>query len=226
MMEWTFLVCNGGVIAMDAAGRFRTLWEEAWLPNIAPDAGMLIACYRHPSRHYHNVTHIVQCLEVLAAYEGGGGGTVPADVRLAVFYHNAVYDSMRKDNEEASARVAKEAISPWLPEARVRKIEQLIQVTSHLIVPILPEEQLIVDADLSILGMPSNMFDAYEVAIRREYAWVAEDKYRLGRAAILRNFLNRAAIYSTQWFHGQYEAAARVNLERSLARLGEAVRTS
>ena len=102
-------------MTMDAANRFRTLWEETWRGTPGLDASVLMASYRHPSRAYHNLAHIVQCLDVLSAYERGASTTVPMEVRVAVFYHDVIYDPTRKDNEEASARFAREALSPWMP---------------------------------------------------------------------------------------------------------------
>ncbi len=63
------------------------------------------------------------------------------------------------------------------------------------------------------------MFAAYDRAIREEYHWVAEADYRAGRARILERFLSRPAIYHTAYFREQFEAQARLNLERTVAAL-------
>jgi predicted metal-dependent HD superfamily phosphohydrolase len=76
-----------------------------------------------------------------------------------------------------------------------------------------------VDIDLSILGGPPDEFDAYERAIRHEYAHVPGEAFASGRARILRGFLARGWIYATELFRERYETAARENLRRSLARL-------
>ena len=80
-----------------------------------------------------------------------------------------------------------------------------------------------IDIDLSILGQPPDRFDAYETEIRTEYAPVIEERgtaaFNSGRAGILRRFLDRPAIYSTEHFRARYERAARANLQRSIERL-------
>ena len=55
--------------------------------------------------------------------------------------------------------------------------------------------------------------------MRREYAWVPDVQFRAGRSARLRLFLERPAIYATEFFRAKYEAAARSNLERSIQKL-------
>ena len=52
------------------------------------------------------------------------------------------------------------------------------------------------DIDLAILGQPQAVFDAYEKAVRAEYAFVSDEQFRVGRAAVLRSFLERPAIFT------------------------------
>lgn len=55
--------------------------------------------------------------------------------------------------------------------------------------------------------------------VRREYAWVPETIYRSERRKILSGFASRARVYGTEFFFERYEAQARANIKRSLARL-------
>lgn len=70
------------------------------------------------------------------------------------------------------------------------------------------------DADLWILGAPSERFDTYCADVRREYAAVPADAYATGRSAILRPFLQRETIYRTEHARRLWESAARDNLSR------------
>jgi predicted metal-dependent HD superfamily phosphohydrolase len=81
---------------------------------------------------------------------------------------------------------------------------------------------LFLDMDLTILGAPAAVFDAYEHAVRCEYDWVTEPQWKLGRRAVLAGFLARPAIYATAQFRASHETAARHNLERAIARLDDA----
>ena len=55
--------------------------------------------------------------------------------------------------------------------------------------------------------------------VRTEYDFLTTDEWRLGRAAVLRSFLERESIYSTPPMHA-LEATARANLTAELASLG------
>ncbi len=60
-----------------------------------------------------------------------------------------------------------------------------------------PDIQVLRDADLAILGSPPQEYAAYAQAIRQEYAWVSDDRYRQGRSRILQAFLQRRTLYFT-----------------------------
>ena len=87
----------------------------------------------------------------------------------------------------------------------------------HTAVPVLDDERLLVDIDLSILGAPEDRFTEYERQIRQEYAFVPKWLFRRKRREILKGFLDRPAIYSTPHFHDRLEARARDNLRRVTA---------
>lgn len=78
---------------------------------------------------------------------------------------------------------------------------------------------LLVDIDLGILGAAPSVFENYDQAIRLEYGWVPETHYRLGRAQILRTFLDRDVIFKTPRIRDQLEEQARENLARKLHEL-------
>jgi predicted metal-dependent HD superfamily phosphohydrolase len=78
---------------------------------------------------------------------------------------------------------------------------------------------LFLDMDLAILGSAAEEFAAYERTVRLEYDWVPEKAWITGRSQVLRSFLARRFIYVSPKFQRSHEAAARSNLERSLASL-------
>ena len=101
----------------------------------------------------------------------------------------------------------------------------MIRATAGHAIPDLSDERarrdcaLFLDMDLAILGSAADDFAAYEAAVRREYAWVAEPLWVEGRRKVLESFLARPAIYASPQFRASHEAAARQNLARSLAAL-------
>lgn len=205
--------------SMMAAAEFRRRWEEAWqrLGAGGPSCEPLLALYAEPHRAYHNAEHIIACLAELDACSAA---VAQRDaLTLALFFHDAIYDPRRGDNEEASAVVAGGMLGGRVASALLADVQRLIRITDHRHPPTAEDQKLIVDVDLSILGKPRAVFAAYETAIRAEYAHVPDDAFRAGRAKVLRHFLDRPRIYVTPQFVEQYEHAARVNLEWSLAQL-------
>jgi predicted metal-dependent HD superfamily phosphohydrolase len=139
------------------------------------------------------------------------------EVRWALLFHDAIYDPQRQDNEARSAdwacRVMEELNRSEEEKARVRA---MILATAPPNEPRTPDELLLVDIDLAILGSDEATFDRYDRAIREEYAWVPEELYRETRAEVLGSFLKRDRVYRTAPFRERYEEAARRNVQRIL----------
>ncbi len=183
----------------------------------------LSALYRAADRHYHGLAHIEALLALAAEYRPILSD--PQAVEAAIWFHDAIYDSRAKDNEARSAELARESLADRIAPARIERISAMIEATATHQVPDLGspdanrDAALFLDMDLSILGTPAALFDAYEAAVRRDYAWVDDTAWKTGRAAVLRNFLARPHIFHTPEFGERFEAQARENMERSLERL-------
>jgi predicted metal-dependent HD superfamily phosphohydrolase len=199
--------------------RFKLLWTHRGANTPQEETfSLLHRSYSEAFRTYHNVTHLCHCLEELDTARHLA--IHPAAVEIALWFHDAVYEPLAKDNEARSAAWAEEELRKrGAPQDIIHRVKNLILATKHDQPPTEPDAQLIVDIDLAILGQPAERFDAYEAQIRQEYAMVPEVAFRQGRAAILEMFLNRPTIYYTDFFQQKYEGAARANLQRSLYRL-------
>ncbi len=79
--------------------------------------------------------------------------------------------------------------------------------------------QVLLDADLAILGAEESRYDEYAAAIRREYAWVPDEAYRTGRRGVLETFLKKPRIYFTDTLFFLREERARKNLAKEIERL-------
>ena len=176
--------------------------------------------YAEPHRRYHDIHHIEACLRELAARDG----LAPDERKVleyAIWWHDAIYDPTRSDNEERSAALAERdlmelGVDPATREAVVR----LIRLTrDHKVAPGDRLGTLLVSIDLSVLGRPAAEYDAYATAIRAEYAHVPDEMYRTGRAAVLRRFLATPVIYPDAEYRLRYEAQARANMAREIERL-------
>jgi predicted metal-dependent HD superfamily phosphohydrolase len=178
----------------------------------------LAAAYAEPGRAYHTAEHIRDCLAQfdLARHEASR----PDEVEAAIWFHDSVYVPGGSDNEDQSARLAEAALTACGVSREVAgRIADLVLATRHLATPDDPDARLICDIDLSIFGREPVAFDRFERQIRQEYDWVPEPLYRASRSEILAGFLRRRSIYQTEYFRRQYEASARTNLERLIARL-------
>lgn len=195
-------------------------WRKTWLAAGGMDEGTaifnhLVDQYNEPHRAYHNLEHIRECLEHLDPTRHLMAR--PAEVELAVWFHDAIYDTQRHDNEERSALLAEETLRAAGTEPELaQRVGDLIRLTTHAHVLPVGDGALLCDIDLAILGAPPERFARYDAAIRREYEWVPEDVYRQERGRVLAGFLDRARIYTTPFFYQRLERQARDNLNALL----------
>jgi predicted metal-dependent HD superfamily phosphohydrolase len=188
-----------------------------------PVRAELISAYTAPDRHYHDLHHIEALLRLAGTC--AGAITDRDAVEAAIWFHDAIYDTRRSDNEERSAALAVTRLAGSTDEGRIARIAAMIRATAGHAMPDFADAAagrdcaLFLDMDLAILGSPATDFDAYEAAVRREYDWVSEPQWKLGRRAVLAQFLTRPAIYATARFRVSHEEAARRNLARAIARL-------
>jgi predicted metal-dependent HD superfamily phosphohydrolase len=183
----------------------------------------LVSVYTAPDRHYHDLRHIEA---LLGLAETCAGAITDRDaVEAAIWFHDAIYDTRRGDNEDRSAALAMARLAGAADECRIARVAAMIRATAGHAMPVFADAAagrdcaLFLDMDLAILGSPAAEFDAYEAAVRREYDWVSEPQWQHGRRAVLAQFLARPAIYATARFRASHEAAARRNLARAIARL-------
>jgi predicted metal-dependent HD superfamily phosphohydrolase len=178
----------------------------------------VVARYAEAQRRYHTPRHLEECFDVLDAVRGEAER--PAEVELALWFHDAVYDTRRHDNERRSAEWARSvADHAGLGTQVGERVAALIMATRHDATPVGADSGVLVDVDLSILGAEALRFDEYERDVRAEYDWVPEAVFRRERRKILEQILGRERIYSTQRMRESHEARARENLRRSLATL-------
>ena len=176
--------------------------------------------YSEPSRFYHTLTHVAQMLHTVETRKQVVGVQDPSAVRLAVWFHDAVYDSRAGDDEEQSARLAADALSGWnISGATAATVERLILATKTHIWSGDHDGALFLDADLAILGSDADSYARYARAIRQEYAWVPDADYRAGRRRVLANFLERPRLYQTPPLHDAWEVRARENLRAEIEQL-------
>lgn len=194
-------------------------WQNAWNDlQHTPPAGLveqLLQAYSEPQRHYHTLQHLGECLHLHT--DNAHRAQRPAEIAIALWFHDAVYDVRGHDNEARSADWAMAALqSAGVGAEVITRVHALIMATEHTAAPLAGDAALLVDIDLAILGAVPVRFAEYERQIRQEYAWVPQAVFRTKRRAVLQGFLARPRIYSTPFFANQLEAAARANLQTAL----------
>jgi predicted metal-dependent HD superfamily phosphohydrolase len=198
--EWTDLVQSYGVAGSQAQEAFEAI----------------VRAYSEAGRYYHTLSHIQQVLATVRELQSLAQNL--GAVHWAAWLHDVVYDSRANDNEEKSAEYAARLLQ------RLGLPPETIMATTHLILCTKTHQadsndgdaQILLDADLAILGSDPLRYQQYAAAIRQEYGWVAEQDYRVGRSQVLQKFLARNRLYFTTSMFNNAELAARRNVEQEL----------
>jgi predicted metal-dependent HD superfamily phosphohydrolase len=198
----------------------------------------LITRYRQPHRRYHGVRHVVWVLRHVRELEAAISDCRdehaydPAAVAAAAFFHDAIYDATRDDNEERSAVLAEHQLASidW-DDARVGVVAALVRDTASHVSddttarpagapsPSGVERNVLLDADLAVLGSDPAAYAAYATGVRVEYGHLSDDVWRTGRASVLRRLLDRPSLYGSEPARDWWEARARANVTAELSSL-------
>ncbi|MGW0842061.1 HD domain-containing protein [Streptomyces sp. NPDC002787] len=193
--------------------------EGACHPDPLPYSANLIKRWSEPQRKYHTVEHLTAVLDHIDLLEEYAAD---ADlVRLAAWFHDAVYLPERSTNEERSARLAERALpEAGVPEEKVAEVARLVRLTvTHDPADDDPNGQVLCDADLAILASAPEAYAAYAAAVREEYGFVPDDAFRTGRAAVLGQLLALPRLFRTPYGQREWEDRARENLRTELTEL-------
>jgi len=193
------------------------------LPQAASLRDELAAAYADPSRHYHDTRHLTEVLDRLDELAAAGTAFDDLPVRLAAWFHDAVYDCER-DAEERSAAWAEDSLGAFCPEESVAEVTRLVRSTETHV----PEDgdtnaAALSDADLAVLASSPARYAEYTAGVRREYGHLDDAEWRHGRAELIRGLLSRERLFHTDLGRGSWEPSARANLEAELASLTAAV---
>ncbi|MFJ4523150.1 hypothetical protein ACIP4Y_19700 [Streptomyces sp. NPDC088810] len=188
-------------------------------PDPAPYADNLLARWQEPQRRYHTVAHLTAVLDHVDTLEEYAAD---ADVvRLAAWFHDAVYHPERSENEERSARLAERALpEAGVPDATTAEVARLVRLTvTHDPADDDRDGQVLCDADLAVLAAPPSAYAAYTAEVREEYHFVPSEAFRQGRSAVLRQLLDLPRLFRTPYGREHWEATARYNLTGELEML-------
>lgn len=207
------------------ADALRDRWRETLLaarggagrgPDPDPYADNLLARWAEPQRRYHTTAHLTQVLDRVDTLAGHAAD--PELVRLAVWFHDAVYRPDRTENEERSATLAERALpEAGLPDTATAEVARLVRLTvTHDPADGDTNGEVLCDADLAILAAGPQEYATYAAQVREEYGFVPDDAFRDGRAAVLRQLLELPRLFRTPHGFEAWEPRARQNLTTEL----------
>ncbi len=203
---------------MGLVERWDALLREFGAADAAATGAQLLGRWAEPHRRYHDLAHLAAVLDGVDALAAHADDATA--VRLAAWYHDAVYAGA-PDDEEQSARLAEAELSALgLPAGLVAEVARLVRLTtSHDPAPGDRNGEVLCDADLAVLaGSPAD-YRRYTDAVRAEYAHVPDDEFRAGRARILISLLAVPALFRTPAGRDRWEADARANVSAELTEL-------
>lgn len=188
-------------------------------PDALPYADNLLARWAEDQRRYHTTDHLLAVLDHIDTLADHAAD--PQAVRLAAWFHDAVYHPERSENEERSAAVAVRALTDaGVPADLTEEVARLVRLTvTHDPAPGDTNGEVLCDADLAILASDPEAYEAYTRAVREEYDFVPDDAFRAGRAAVLRQLLDLERLFRTPYGAAHWEQRARTNLNGELTRL-------
>jgi predicted metal-dependent HD superfamily phosphohydrolase len=176
----------------------------------------LVERHRQPHRRYHTLDHVAAVLGHLDITAEGIDDR--RALELATWFHDAVYDPSRPDNEAASAALARaELLAAGADQSVVDDVVRLVAVTAdHRATT--DDEHALCDADLAVLGAGPEGYAAYREAVRAEYDYLDDELWQIGRSAVLRSLLAGGRLFHCPAFAARAEQARR-NLADELADL-------
>lgn len=162
-------------------------------------------------RFYHTLSHLENLLTELREVQSGIEDM--ETMLFTLFYHDSIYDVSRTDNEEQSAKLATKRMGELAVSQQItEKCKAQILATKQHDNSTDPDTCLFNDADLAVLGKDRELYTAYAVNVRKEYAMYPDTLYIPGRIRVLTHFLEMERIYQTTHFQNHYEIQARKNL--------------
>ena len=196
----------------------KSQWDDL-LSSYNPDKSikdnsfqLLKEKYSANGRFYHNLSHVKTLLNLLEPLKDKI--QEHNAIRFSIWFHDVIYNTKRNDNEEESARLASELLGTLhVNTETINFVRDLILATKgHSGHNLSEDAKLFLDMDLAILGMSEEIYIKYSKAIREEYSWVPELRYRTSRKKILESFIARESIYATDEMKQRFEEQARINI--------------
>ncbi|MCC2334208.1 HD domain-containing protein [Cellulomonas wangsupingiae] len=194
--------------------------------DIRRTADDLLERWTRPDRHFHNLRHLVDVLARVDELDEEAHH--PELVRLAAWFHGAVFDSADRkayanrggEDEAASAVLAREQLMALgVPERHAQRVADLVSaLVRHSPDPTDIDCAVLCDADLAMLATEPQRYKAYLNDVRAEYSHLPVEDYVRARVRILHKLLARPSLFVSPLAQA-WEEPARQNVSAELQRL-------
>ena len=199
--------------------RFIDLWQRCSVGKSARNAEdvyeLLLNKYSESNRHYHDVTHLLHCMDQLD--QASHLLTETDAIELALWFHDAVYTPGCPDNEQKSAELFMQYAVSGFSDQLKQKVTDLILITRHQDVPKNDDERYISDIDLSSFGFEWKEFLIDTANLRREYIDIPDSDYFRAHTDFLKSLLAKERIFYTDFFYLRFEQTALFNINHLLS---------
>lgn len=171
--------------------------------------------YSEKKRHYHTLQHLDNLLEQLNEVKNEFQNWEAT--LFTLYYHDIIYDSLKSNNEEKSAKLAENRMKQIsVSEDTIELCKGQILATKSHIKSTNSDTNYFTDADLSILGQTWETYTLYFKNVRKEYSIYPDLAYNPGRKKVLNHFLSMNRIFKTDYFYNKFEIRAKRNLEKEI----------
>lgn len=197
-------------------GALLSSWRKLAGDGAGAIGERLLDAWSGPQRRYHSLGHLQWLLE-----EAERRRDLIHDARFvgyAIWFHDAVYEPGKPDNEERSAIWAQQSLAS--ETELVGRVARVILMTkNHAEGDAVGDAALFLDMDIAILGAERPSYAAYAAGVRAEYAFAPDAAFVAGRSAFLKSQLALQFLFRTDVYRAELEQRARENIAWELDEL-------
>lgn len=152
-------------------GIWSSIHKSQGLTPSFPQFVDILQRYGEKHRFYHNLAHIVACLRFLDGTYPVIGPQTRAALRMAIIFHDIVYDVKSKTNEEDSAAHARIQMSVrgFHREFMAEVVRLIILTKSHKGDANDRFGSIMIDTDMHVFAEPDRIYASYAEGIRKEF---------------------------------------------------------
>ncbi len=167
------------------------------------------------NRYYHNLSHLEHLYKQLTQVKDQIKDWEM--VLFALFYHDYIYNALKQNNEEESAKKAINMLSLLsIDTHQIELCNDIILATKGHHISKNNDINFFTDADLSILGSSWNQYETYFKNVRKEYKYYPDFMYNKGRIKVLQHFMSMPKIFKTEYFNTSFESNAKNNMQQEI----------